>query len=58
MACKVCEKIVKQRVIIFCQDLGGLNEIQFRFLEGKINCNTAVNMIQRLDLVQKYMYTY
>ena len=52
MACKVCEKIVKQRMIIFCQDLGGLNEIQFRFLEGKINCNTAVNMLQRLGLVQ------
>ena len=58
MACKVCEKIVKQRMIIFSQDLGGLNEIQFRFLEGKINCNTAVNMLQRLGLVQKYMYTY
>ena len=35
IACKVCEKIVKQRVINFWQDLGVLNEIQFWFLEGK-----------------------
>ena len=35
IACKVCEKIVKQRVINFWQDLGVLNEIQFGFLEGK-----------------------
>lgn len=35
IACKVCEKILKQRVINFWQDLGVLNEIQFGFLEAK-----------------------
>ena len=34
-----------------------LNKIQFGLLEGKINCNTAVNMLQRLGFVQKYFYT-
>ena len=35
IACKVCEKIVKKRVINFWQSLGIFNPIQFGFLEGK-----------------------
>ena len=35
IACKVCEKIVKEREINFWQDLWVLDEIQFGFLEGK-----------------------
>ena len=35
IACKVCENIVKKRVINFWQSLGIFNPIQFGFLEGK-----------------------
>ena len=49
---------MKQCAINFWQDLGVLNEIQFGVHGGKINCNTAVNMLQRLRFVQKYIYTY
>ena len=35
IACKVCEKIVKKRVVNFWQNLGIFNPIQFGFLEGK-----------------------
>ena len=35
IAYKVCEKIVKKRVINFWQSLGIFNPIQFGFLEGK-----------------------
>ena len=35
IACKVCEKIVKKRVVNFWHNLGIFNPIQFGFLEGK-----------------------
>ena len=35
IACKVCEKIVKNRVINFWNELNVFNPIQFGFLEGK-----------------------
>ena len=42
IACKVCEKIVKKRVINFWQYLGIFNPIQFGFLEGK---STAIQLL-------------
>ena len=46
IACKVCEKIVKQHVINFWQDLGVLNVIQFGFQDGK---STATQLLTCYD---------
>ena len=53
IACKVCEKIVKQREINFWQDLWVLNN-PVRVPGGKINCTTGFRPEINLRLLTSY----